>query len=137
MLLLRSHTPESRRHMPEALLYEAERNPGTAAAEEALIWIVTHLPYGSMAERAKEMIARDHIRSEKIEPVCSEAQPYLAWLDHMRQSDLFREALAKNPHRKIQGLALLLPGPIPRLSRPHSFGTATTNCSIRRTRRNA
>jgi hypothetical protein len=86
-----------------ALLYEAESNPGTASAEEALIWIVTHLPYGSMAERAKEMIARDHIQSDKVEPLFSNLQ--LRMTGSMATERLFREALAKNPNRKIQGIA--------------------------------
>ena len=86
-----------------ALLYEAESNPGTAAAEDALIWIVTHLPFGSMTERAKEMIARDHVRSDKIEPLFKTSQVSMVGSDATER--LFREALAKNPHRKFQGLA--------------------------------
>ena len=86
-----------------ALLYEAEENPGTASAEEALIWIVTHLPYGSMAERAKEMIARDHIRSEKIEALFRPSQQNMTGSTATER--LFRVALAKNPSRKIQALA--------------------------------
>jgi RNA polymerase sigma factor (sigma-70 family) len=86
-----------------ALLYEAEENPGTPSAEEALIWIVTHLPYGSMAERAKEMIARDHIRSEKIEALFRPSQQNMTGSTATER--LFREALAKNPSRKIQALA--------------------------------
>jgi RNA polymerase sigma factor (sigma-70 family) len=86
-----------------ALLYEAEENPGTASAEEALIWIVTHLPYGSMAERAKEMIVRDHVRSEKIEALFRPSQTNMAGSTATER--LFRETLAKNPSRKIQALA--------------------------------
>ncbi len=86
-----------------ALLQEAETVPGTPAAEEALIWIVTNLPYGSMAERAKEMIARDHARSDKIEPLFNRVQTLMPGSKATEQ--LFREALAKNPHHKIQGLA--------------------------------
>jgi RNA polymerase sigma factor (sigma-70 family) len=86
-----------------ALLYEAEENPGTPSAEEALIWIVTHLPYGSIAERAKEMIARDHVRSEKIEALFRPSQTNMTGSSATER--LFREALAKNPSRKIQALA--------------------------------
>jgi hypothetical protein len=86
-----------------ALLYEAEENPGTAAAEDALIWIVTHLPYGTMAERAKEMIARDHIRSEKIEALFRPSQTNMVGSSATER--LFRDALAKNPSRKIQACA--------------------------------
>jgi RNA polymerase sigma factor (sigma-70 family) len=86
-----------------ALLQEAEADPGTDSAEEALIWIVTHLPYGSMSERAKEMIARDYIQSEKIEPLFDHVQTNMAGSTATER--LFREALAKNPNRKIQGIA--------------------------------
>ncbi|MFI5456593.1 MAG: sigma-70 family RNA polymerase sigma factor [Isosphaerales bacterium] len=86
-----------------ALLYEAELNPGTPPAEEALIWIVKNLLAGSMVERAKEMIVRDHIRSDKIDPLFNQRQLNMTGSNATER--LFREALAKNPHRKIQGLA--------------------------------
>jgi hypothetical protein len=86
-----------------ALLQQAELDPGTPAAEEALIWIVTHLPYGSMAERAKEMIVRDHIRSDKLEQLLLGMQNPKAG---SRASErLLREALAQNPNRMIRCLA--------------------------------
>ena len=75
--------------------------PGTPAAEEALIWIVKNLPYGSMAERAKEMIARDHSRSEKIEPVFNNIQILMPGSKATER--MFREALVQSPHRRIQG----------------------------------
>ena len=87
-----------------ALLYEAEANPGTASAEEALIWIVTNLPYGSMAERAKEIIARDHIRSDKIEPLLSQTILIHSYGSAATER-LFANALAKNPSRKLHGVA--------------------------------
>ncbi len=86
-----------------ALLNEAELNPATPPAQDALIWIVKNVPFGSMFERAKEMIARDHIRSPEIEPL-------LTWRLSLYGAStaterLLREALARNPDRKIQGLA--------------------------------
>ena len=87
-----------------ALLYEAEANPGTASAEEALIWIVTNLPYGSMAERAKEIIARDHIRSDKIEPLLSQTILIHSYGSAATET-LFANALAKNPSRKLRAIA--------------------------------
>ena len=86
-----------------ALLQLAEINPGTPPAEEALIWIVTHLAYGSIVERAKEMITRDHTQSDKIEPVL--ADPKLQAPGSKATERLFREVLAKNPVRRIRGLA--------------------------------
>ncbi len=86
-----------------ALLQLAELDPGTPPAEEALIWIVTNLAYGSMVERAKEMIARDHIRSDKLDPVFREWQIQMPGSKATER--LFREALAKNPNHKIRCLA--------------------------------
>jgi RNA polymerase sigma-70 factor (ECF subfamily) len=85
-----------------ALLQLAELDPGTPPAEEALIWIVTHLAWGSMVERAKEMIVRDHIRSDKLEPVLLRR---INQAGSRATERLLREALAKNPDRKIRGLA--------------------------------
>jgi RNA polymerase sigma-70 factor (ECF subfamily) len=85
-----------------ALLQLAEADPGTPAAEEALIWIVTHLAWGSMVERAKEMLVRHHIRSDKLEPVL---QRRINQAGSRATERLLREALAKNPDRKIRGLA--------------------------------
>jgi RNA polymerase sigma-70 factor (ECF subfamily) len=86
-----------------ALLQLAELDPGTPAAEEALIWIATHLVYGSMAERAKEMIVRDHILSDKLEPLFREVQNQMTGSKATEQ--LLREALVKNPDRTIRCLA--------------------------------
>src|SRR5262249_28081465 len=82
-----------------ALLQEAEINPGTPPDEEALIWIVSHLVYGSMAERATEVIARDHIRSDKLEALFT--RNILINMTGSKATErLFREALAKNPNRR-------------------------------------
>ena len=87
-----------------ALLQLAEQHPRSAAAEEALIWIVTNLMDGSMAERAKDLVIRDHIQSEKLEPVFDNLQRF-NMVGSRATERLFREALAKNPSRKIQGLS--------------------------------
>jgi RNA polymerase sigma-70 factor (ECF subfamily) len=86
-----------------ALLFEAEMNPGTPQAEEALIWIVSHLDFGSMLETAKEMIVRDHIQSDKLDGLVSER---LAVTSQSKATErLLRETLAKNPHVKIRAQA--------------------------------
>jgi RNA polymerase sigma-70 factor (ECF subfamily) len=85
-----------------AMLQLAELDPGTPAAEEALIWIVTHLGWGSMVERAKEMIVRHHIRSDRLGPVLERR---INQAGSRITERLLRDALAKNPDRKIRGLA--------------------------------
>ena len=86
-----------------AFLDLAERDPGTPPALEALLWILTHVAFGSMPERAKEMIVRDHIRSDRIEPVFESRQVLMA--GSVATERLFRAALAESPHRRIRGLA--------------------------------
>jgi len=86
-----------------ALLDIADRYPRTPAAEEALIWIVENLGAGSMVERAKEIVVRDHIRSDKLVPLFNNWQVHQ--VGSLATERMFREALAQNPHRKIQGLA--------------------------------
>jgi len=86
-----------------ALLFEAELNPGTPPAEEALIWIVSHLLMGSMAETAKEMIVRDHIQSEKLDGL--NMQRLVTASGSKATERLLRDALAKNPHVKIRAQA--------------------------------
>jgi len=102
--LQRTHRGANPAFYAGALLQMAEFVPGTPAAEEALIWVVDHLLIGSMAERAKEMLVRDHIRSEKIEPLFNHGS-LLNMPGSKATERLFREALAKNPSRKIQGLS--------------------------------
>ncbi len=83
-----------------ALLYEAETTPGTPAAEEALFWIVTHLPAGSMAETAKDVIARDHAASEKIGSLLT---PRHIGMSGSRATErLLRAILDRNPGREIR-----------------------------------
>ncbi len=85
------------------LLHIAEGFPGTPAAEESLIWIVTHLPYGTITERAKEMLARDHARSDKLAPLFNSVQIRMAGSRPTER--LFRAVLDQNQNRKTKGLA--------------------------------
>jgi hypothetical protein len=99
----------ARRHLKSletcalALFDVAKLNPGTPLAEEALVWIVTHHPPGPIVEQATEVIIRDHIQSDSIEPLFKLSTFILAASSATER--LMREALAKNPHRTVQGLA--------------------------------
>ncbi len=57
-----------------------------------------------MAERAKELVTRDHIRSAKLESVFENLERF-NMVGSRATERLFREALAKNPNREIQGLS--------------------------------
>jgi RNA polymerase sigma factor (sigma-70 family) len=95
------HT-ESLAKFASALFKEAELNPKTPLAEEALVWIVTHHPPDPIVQRAMEIIIRDHIQSESIEPLFNLSKLILA--ESTTTERLLREGLAKNPHRAVQGL---------------------------------
>ena len=101
--LMRSHRGATPAFYAGALLQLAEAMPGTPAAEEGLIWIATHLVYGTITERAKEMLARDHAHSDKLEPVFNDIQVRMAGSKPTER--LFRAVLDRNANRKIKGLA--------------------------------
>ena len=124
--LARNHRGANPAFYAGAFLDIAEKFPGTPAAEDGLIWIATHLVYSSMAERAKDVIAQDFARSDKLEPLFSHREVVMAGSKPTER--LFRVALAQNANRKNQGLACYY---LSRTSiiRPRSFGF--TSCSIR------
>jgi hypothetical protein len=80
----------------------AREYPGTTAAEDALVWVGSHLSIGPEAEEARLLLVRDHIRSDKLAPV-------IAFQAHFPLSEgaenLLRGAIDQNPDRKIQGLS--------------------------------
>ena len=101
--LARNHRGANPAFYAGAFLDIAEKFPGTPAAEDGLLWIATHLVYSSMAERAKEVLAQDFARNDKIEPLFSHREVVMAGSKPTER--LFRAALAQNGNRKNQGLA--------------------------------
>ncbi len=89
------------------LLGIAEQFRGTSAAEEALAWIVKHLLFGSISERGKEILARDHASSTGLANFFDQnisLLPGNSWGSPGAEK-LLRNVASKNPSRKIQGLA--------------------------------
>ena len=85
------------------LLELAAQQPRTNAAEQALIWIVTHNSFEPEAEKAWELLARDYARSDRLKQVFSRRlELYVA---SKAVEDLLRRALDQNPYREIRGLA--------------------------------
>jgi hypothetical protein len=80
----------------------AKKYPGTEAAEDALVWVASHVVFGPETEEAKRLLIRDHIRSTKLGPVFA-FQRFTC--GSAATERLLREAMSKNPHRDIQGLA--------------------------------
>jgi peroxiredoxin len=81
----------------------AARHPRTNAAEQALIWIVTHNSFEPEADKAWDFLARDYVRSDRLKQLLSRRLE-LHWASQAVE-DLLRRALDKNPYREIRGLA--------------------------------
>jgi thiol-disulfide isomerase/thioredoxin len=80
----------------------ARAHPVSTAAEDALVWVASHVMFGRETEEAKRLLIRDHIRSPKLAPVFA----FQYWSCGSEATErLLREALARNPQREVQGLA--------------------------------
>jgi hypothetical protein len=100
-----------RESLPLRFLELAEKNPTDPVALEALIQTIsmengTAFPAGgkgSPGQRALAVMLRDHVRSDKLGPVCQ-----MVLFGFRRSHETFlRTVLARNPHRQVQGLACL------------------------------
>ncbi len=83
----------------------AVRNPGTNAAEQALIWLANHVPTEPEGDKARELLARDHARSDRLSMLFG--PKYTRFQSEYSKSaeDLLRNALDRNSYREIRGLA--------------------------------
>jgi hypothetical protein len=83
----------------------ARKNPKDPVALEALSWVITGgLGYFPETEAAFELVARNHISSDKIDPICGFAALY----SHAEAGGAFlRKVLDKSPHRTMRGIACL------------------------------
>jgi hypothetical protein len=97
--------------LPRRFLELAEKNPKDPVALEALIQTValvnsTAFPEGgtdSPGDRALALLVRDHVRSDKLGPVCQQ----VIFGFHKRHEAFLRAVLEQNPHQEVQGLAYL------------------------------
>jgi acyl-CoA reductase-like NAD-dependent aldehyde dehydrogenase len=85
----------------------AEKNPKDPAGVDALIWVVEYSPprgpAGKFRKEALEILARDHVTSDKLGPLCSN----LGYARDAATESFLRAVLKKNPHREEQGQACL------------------------------
>ena len=83
----------------------ALRNPRTDVAEQALIWLANHVPTQPEGDKARQLLARDHARSDRLGMLFG--HKYTRFHLHYSKSaeDLLRSALGRNPYREIRGLA--------------------------------
>lgn len=97
--------------LPSRFLELAEKNPKDAVALKALVETVslvngTAFPAGgkdSPGNRALMLLLRDHVRSDKLGPVCQ----HVLFGFHKSHETFLRAVLERNPHPEVQGLACL------------------------------
>ncbi len=97
--------------LPLRFLELAEQNPKDPVALEALIQTValvngTAFPAGgkdSPGSRALALLLRDHVKSDKLGPVCQQ----VLFGFHKSHETFLRAVLEINPHPEVQGLACL------------------------------
>src|SRR5262249_18179893 len=91
----------------------AEKNPNDPIAFDALIqavWQVNTIPWpvemvgeDKARGRALELIIRDHIRSDKLGPLCER----VAYGFCLEYETFLRAVMEKNPHKNLQATACL------------------------------
>jgi hypothetical protein len=116
--LSKAQTAEERKQLqarlatlPLRFLELAEKNPKEPVALDALIQTVsivngTAFPEGgkdSPGEKALALLVRDHVRSDKLGPVCQQ----VLFGFHKSHETFLRAVLEANPHRQVQALACL------------------------------
>jgi peroxiredoxin len=94
----------ARRHADEFLSI-ATSHPEDPAAIDALSFVVLSAPLSPQGEKAAELLARDHIQSERLSATCwklvySSGYPWSKPIE-----TLLRQILEKSPHRTIQAAA--------------------------------
>ena len=79
----------------------ARKHPKDPVAVDALVWIVSNVRRGSELSRALPMLTKDHIKSEKLAPICRKLvrRPSLA------TERLLRGALKRSPHKSVRAQA--------------------------------
>lgn len=98
-------------NLPLRFLELAEGKPNDPVAVDALIQTVslvngTAFPAGgkdSPGERALALLLRDHVRSEKLGPLCQQ----ILFGFHRSRETFLRAVMERNPHREVKALAIL------------------------------
>jgi outer membrane protein assembly factor BamB len=97
--------------LPQHFLELAEKSPEDPVALPALtqtVEVVNGMAFpaggtGSPGHRALAILARDHVKSDKLGPVCQQ----VVFGFHKSHETFLRAVLERNPHRDVQGLACL------------------------------
>lgn len=106
--VLKEKRPDPGKLTPKFLAL-AEKNPKDPVAVDALVWVVTNVNRGgkdSPRGKAVAILLRDHVRSDKLGRVCKR----LANGYDVKERDLLRGILDKNPSKEVQAEACLALG---------------------------
>lgn len=90
--------------LPGRFLELARKYPNDPVAFDALVFLVTTVGCPESSQ-AVEILIRDHIRNEKLGPVCLRLAICFGNPLSALGEKLLRAALEKSPHRDVQGLA--------------------------------
>lgn len=79
----------------------AKNHSKDPAAVDALVWVVANMRRGNAASEAVAMLAAEHVKSEKMGPICARIvrKPSIA------SEKLLRALLKKNPHKSVKAQA--------------------------------
>jgi benzoyl-CoA reductase/2-hydroxyglutaryl-CoA dehydratase subunit BcrC/BadD/HgdB len=80
----------------------AQRDPKSATAADAAVWVVSHARSGEESNQALDLLLEHHLESPKLGDVCLE----LVYSDVPMASQTLRTVREKSPHREAQGKAL-------------------------------
>ena len=80
----------------------AKAFPGTPTAEASLVWVASHVAFGSETEEAKRILIRDHLASDQLGPVFAFQ---ILNVGSEATDRLLKETAAKSPHREMRALA--------------------------------
>ena len=104
--IVREKSPKTEKLAPQ-FIELAEKNPKDPVAVDALIWVMTNRSIGGeyLTHRAKalELLARDHVQSEKLGRMCQS----LGFEMNPRMGTFLRAIVEKNPHKDVQAEACL------------------------------
>ncbi len=97
------HPGRNPRSFAPGFMALADKYPGSAAAENALIWVCSHTFAICECERAKRQLVRDHIQSNKLGPALGFQGHYSDYFEGTEE--FFRKVLTESSHHDLRGLA--------------------------------
>jgi thiol-disulfide isomerase/thioredoxin len=82
----------------------AEKHPKDPAAVDALVWVATRARATPARDKALEILARDHVASDRVGPVC---QSLVYDAPTEKAEKFLRDVMEKNPNRATQAAACI------------------------------